>query len=204
MKLVGAGQQQMRHPLFDASGTITTGGTPQLVLARAQSRSFLAIQNNSSAGLLFEFGSARATCTISGGAVSGFTITNSGFNFTKPPLVRFMGGGAPPGTNNYLGLNQPNGYAPSNPATAIATLSGGSVNAITLTNPGSGYVCAPFVFLANSDLDPYGCATPSATVGILLPTASGAYMFNGTCCPTDSISVYGGTTGQAFSVKWMT
>ena len=209
MKLVSAGNQQVQHPWYAADGTITTGGTPQLVLARSAARSFLLLQNTSSTNLFFEFGSARATCTISGGVVNSVTITNAGFNFTKPPIVRFLGGGNS-GINPYLGLNQPNGAPPSNPgplsgnavATGIANLSGNSVSSITITNGGAGYAIAPYVFIANSDLDPYGCAAPSATAGMLL-TPGGSFYVNGTTCTTDPIAVYGATTGQAFVCRWM-
>lgn len=202
MKLVSAGLQQVRHPLYDASGTITTGGTPQLVLAQSQARSFLLLGNNSAGDLLFEIGSARATSTISNGAVTGFTITNAGFGFTVPPVVRLLGGGNA-GNSSFLGLNQPNGAAPSNVATAVAVLTGGAVSGFTITNPGSGYVKAPYVFIFNSDLDPYGAAVPSATTGILIKSGSPPVIFNGTCCPTDPVAVFGATTGAAFTCKWM-
>lgn len=204
MKLIGSGQQQVRHPLYDASGTITAGGTPQLVLAQSQSRSFLKLQNLSNGPLWFEFGSARATCVISAGAVTGvFTITNAGFNFTYPPVIRFLGGGSKNVNSTFLGLNQPNGLAPSNPATAHATLSGGAVNAIVLDNAGSNYLVAPYLFFFNSDLDPYGCAVPSANVGMMLAAQSPPYILNGTACTTDPIAVFGATTGQGFLCKWM-
>jgi hypothetical protein len=212
---IGCFQQQRRFPLHYADGTITTGGTPQLVLPQHQSRSYLLIQNLSAGSLWFEFGSARATCTISGGAVNSVTVTNSGFNFTDPPVVRFFGGGNA-GNSSYLGLNQPGGEAPNSslttgsPAFAQATLSGGSVNAINLIEGptggpkgGAGYVIAPNVFLFDSDLDPYGCATPSATSGLLLTSGSAPYIFNSLNCPTDSVAVYGATTAQAFVCRWM-
>jgi hypothetical protein len=212
---IGSFMQQRRFPLYVADGTVTTGGTPQLVLPQHPSRSYLMLQNLSSASLWFEFGSARATCTISGGAVASFTITNSGFNFTKPPVVQLLGGGKA-GNGTFLGLNQPGGAAPDStlgvgsPAYAIATLSGSSVNAINLVagpnggpTGGTGYAIAPYVFIYNSDLDPYGCATPSATNGLLLTTGSAAFVFNSLNCPTDAVAVYGGTTGQGFVCRWM-
>jgi hypothetical protein len=212
VKAAPAGSQQVQHYLYDSSGTITTGGTAQLVLARSVSRSFLKLQNISAEPLWFEFGSARATATITNGTVTSCTVTNSGFNFTKPPVVRFWGGGPGFGggaaiNSSYLGLNQPQGTAPSRVALGHAVMSGSAGNlslaSITIDDPGAGYVIAPFVMIFNSDLDPYGVATPSATVGVLLAASSPPLLFNGTCCPTDPISVYGATSGQQFTCKWM-
>lgn len=203
MKLVGASGQVVRHPFYDASGTITAGGTAQLVLARSQSRSFLKLQNLSNGPLWFEFGSARATAAISGGVVTGFTVTNVGFNFTKPPVVILFGGGNP-GNSSFLGGNQMGYPAPSLPALAVATISGGAVNAVALQDGGgSGYVVAPQVFIYNSDLDPFGCAVPSVNVGMMLAAQSPPYILNGTACTTDQVAVFGATTGQPYLCKWM-
>ena len=220
MKLVGSGGQNVRHHKFDASGAILTGGTPQLALARSQSRTSLMLQNTSSGMLMFEIGGARAVATLTNGAVSaiavtgagspGYPLPNAGFNYTYPPLVRFWGGGNA-GNTRYLGLGQPGGEGLDGAlpltqsvmhARAHAVLSGGSVSSIVIDSPGSGYVCAPFVMLIGSDLDPYGVATPSATTGLQLPPG-GSFTWNGTVCTTDSISVFGANTGQTFTIKWM-
>ena len=217
MKLIGADQQQRRHVLYDASSTITAGGTPQLVLAQSQSRSFLKLQNLSNGPLWFEFGSARATCALTSGVVTSVTITNAGFNFSKPPVVRFLGGGTggsgsgslygDSSNTSYLGLNQPNGLTPSNYAVGHAVMTGSvpnqSVASITIDNGGTYYQIAPYVFIFNSDLDPYGCAVPSANVGMMLAAQSPPYILNGTCCTTDPIAVFGATTGQSYLCKWM-
>lgn len=214
MKLFNSGEQQVRHFTYDASGTITAGGTPQLLLPQHQSRSMLLFTNNSDGDLRLEFGAARATCTISSGAVSSsLTITNAGFGYTKPPLVRFLGGGLPVATTasgqpmgpntSYVGAAGPGFPSPSHPARAHATLSGGAVNAIVLDDPGSGYVVAPMVFMINSDLDPIGCAAPSATDGYLISSGGSLYI-NGTCCPTDAIAIFGAADAQAFTCKFMT
>jgi hypothetical protein len=203
MKLVSAGGQQTQHPLYCFDGTITTGGTAQLALARSMSRSLLILENNNASGnLLFEFGSARATSTITSGVVTSTSITNAGFNFGYPPVIRFLGGGSA-GNPAYKGLAQPNGATPSNQATGHAVLTAGALSSIVIDNGGSGYVTAPYVFIQNSELDPNGCAVPSATVGILLVPGGGALTFNGTCCPTDSIAVFGATTSMTFVVRWM-
>ena len=222
MKLVGSANQSVRHFIYDASGTIATGGVAQLLIPDHVARSLLYINNNSTAALVVEIGAARATCTISSGAVSGFSITNSGFGYTKPPLVRFMGGGAPQGFTGaggplgvsaqvgpnlgFLGSAIPaaEGWpAPPNVATGYASVSGGAVTAITLANPGSGYLYAPYVWLINSDLDPNGVATPSATVGWTIPVGANL-QFNDTSCPTTAVSIFGATTGQSFTCKYMT
>jgi hypothetical protein len=212
MKLVSAGNQQVRHFLYDSSGTITTGGSAQLVLARSMARSFLYLKNTSVGPLWFETDGPRATATISGGVVTSVSITNAGFNMTLPPLIRFLGGGQggagynqPPNTS-YLGLGQPNGPTPPNQATGIPVMGGSGANknvsSITVNNAGSNYVIAPYVQIITSDLDPYGCAIPSTGVGIML-SAGESIMWNGTCCPTEAIAVFGATTGQGFICKWM-
>lgn len=206
--LVGASHQQKRFPLYCADGTVTTGGTPQLVLPQMAFRSLLILQNTSSAALVFEFGSARATATITSGVVTSITVTNAGFNFTKPPVVTFYGGGKA-GNGSYLGLNQYGGESPNaslgagRPAKAHAVLTTGAVSSIVIDDGGAGYAIAPAVILTNSDLDPYGCALPSATVGMILPNGVLPLQLDGTSCHTDPISVYGGTTGQAFLCRWM-
>jgi hypothetical protein len=218
MKLVGSGGQRIRHNKFDASSAILTGGTPQLALARSQARSSLYIQNTSASGnLVFEIGGARAVATLTNGVVTSISVTgagvpgyplpNAGFNYTYPPKVRFWGGGNA-GNSQYLGLGQPGGEAPEQTlnacrkAKAQAVLSGGAVSSFVIEDGGALYACAPFVFLESSDLDPNGVAVPSATTGIVL-TPGQAVTWNGTVCPTDAISVYGATTGQTFTLKWM-
>lgn len=208
MKLVSAANQQDRHFLFDASGTVTTGGAAQLVLARSMARSFLYLKNTSNGPLWIETDGPRATATLTSGVVTSIAITNAGFNMTKPPLVRFLGGGmAPAGYNqapnsSYLGLNQPNGPAPSHVAVGLAVLSGGAVASVTITDGGAAYKIAPYVQLITSDLDPYGCAIPSAGVGIEL-AAGEALQWDNSAVPTEAISIFGATTGQSFVAKFM-
>ena len=170
------------------------------------------IQNNSATNVMFvEFGSARATATITNGAVSALTVTNGGFGFTYPPVVRFAGGGHA-GNMKYLGLNQPGGDGPTSTqvvgrqAKAHAVLTGGVVTSIVIDDPGAGYVIAPYVFIANTGLDPYGCASPffgSVTSGIQIAANGGSYYMNGTVCPTDPISIYCSASTQPFTFKWM-
>lgn len=215
MKLIGT-NGQANHYLYDASGTVASSTVPQLILPQSLSRSMILFANTSSNPLYLEFGSARATCAITSGAVSSVTVTNAGFNFTKPPVVRFWGGGNQLGGGNqqmasgnaintsYLGLNLPGGSSPSHPARGRAVLSGGSVSSIVIDDPGVGYVIAPFVFLFNSDLDPYGCAAPnqSTGIGILVPSGSTPLQINGSAVTTDPIAVAGIAT-STYSMKWM-
>jgi len=209
MKLVGSSNQQVRTFLYDATLTLT--GSAQLVLGQSQSRSSLILQNLGSNSMAVEFGSARATASLTNGAVSSIAVTNAGFNFTKPPVVRFLGGGQPQtwtgvgqgGLNtSYIGLGQPNAPAPSDIAIAHAVLTADAVSSIVVDHGGSGYVTAPYVFIENSDLDPNGCAIPAlASAGILLATGTGPLAWNGTTAPTDSVSVIG-TSGDVLLCKW--
>jgi len=211
MKLVGAGNQSSYHHSYVADGAIATGGTAQLILGQSLSRSTLFIQNLSSGTLMVEIGCGVGTAVLTNGVVTSVTIVNSGFNFTKPPTVRFMGGGQPvmvsgKGPNvvnsSYVGLSQPNGPTPNNHARGFATLSGGSISGVTITNGGSGYKLPPYVLFQASDLDPNGVSTPSATVGILLSANGGSVTYNATFCPTDAVSIWGATTGQVFTCRW--
>ena len=229
MKLVGSAEQQLQHFLYDASGTITTGGTAQLVLPRHMSRSFFTFVNNSTSTMYLDFGAARATCVLSSKSISStFTIANAGFGYTNAPIIRFYGGGgvqgfvgsAGPGlsgvstevgTNNLiLGSTiapAPQWPSPQHPAVAHAVLSGGAVNSIVLDDPGAGYLYAPLLFMFNSDLDPVGCAVPSVTAGaggFQVVASGGALTFNGTVCPTDQCAVYCATTGAGFTCKYTT
>lgn len=208
MKLAGAANQQVNHYLYSVDGTVTTGGTPQLLLARSLSRSYLLVQNVSNGPMWVEIGSARATAVITSGKVTSVSLTNAGFNFSKPPVVRFMGGGPAGGSSgplsnkSYIGLAQPGAPAPSRPALGHAVLSGSVVSSIVVDDPGAGYVLAPYVLIMNSDLDPAGCAVPSATSGILLAGQGDKLEFNGTVCPTDPVAIFGATTAQGFICRW--
>lgn len=207
----GARGQETRDPVFDASGTITTGGTPQLILPERRATTWLTIQNQSTGALWVEFGSARATCAIISGAISSYSITNAGFNFTHPPRVVFYGGGyggntarLPVGLPGYPSpgdASDPPGY---HPAKAHAVLTSGAVSSIVTENAGSGYGIAPLLFMFNSHIDPFGCADPSvgSGSGFQLPASGGSITIDSNFMTTDAIAIYGATTGQAFTVKW--
>lgn len=209
--LVGAKGQTGQFSLFCMDGAIASGGTAQLVLPVVPSRSLLQVENTSSGNLFFEIGSARASATLSNGVVASCSITNAGFNFTLPPVIRFLGGGLA-GNGSFLGLGQPGGAAPTSTlgygrvAQAHCVMTGSapnlSVSSIVIDDPGAGYVTAPYVFIFNSELDPYGCAVPSDGVGLAIQSG-GSFNFDATSCPTDSISVWGDTDGQTFICRWM-
>ena len=151
---------------------------------------------------------------MTSGTVSSVSIVNGGKGFTKPPVVRFAGGGYA-GNTSYLGLNQPGGAGPDSsvvkgrPAIAHAVLTGSVVTSIVVDDPGAGYAIAPYVFIFNSDLDPYGGADPFygsaiSSGAFQLTAGGGGITFNGSSCPTDSIYIYGATTNAPFVCKWMT
>ena len=210
MYIPGTKAQGDRSPLYDASGSTT--GAAQLVRPMVPSCSHFMIQNLSlTTAMYVEFGSARATATITSGAITAITVTNGGFGFTYPPTVRFAGGGVGNDSRN-LGLNQPGGDGPNSaltkgrPAVAHAVLTAGVVTSIVIDDPGAGYAIAPYVYLQNTTLDPYGAANPffgSVTSGVLLLASGGAYYVNGTVCPTDQVSLYCSVASQPFTFKWM-
>lgn len=218
MILPGAGGQQNRgQPLYDASGSITTGGTAQLLLPRALSRSSLIIENISDTNMFVDFGSARATATISSGQVNAVSVANAGFGFSVAPMVVFYGGAytdpkmitptySIAGLPGYPNPSNPNVADPGRPAKATCVMTGTapnlSVSSISIDDPGAGYAYPPFVFLHNRFMDPYGCALPSATVGILLVANGGSYTANGTVCTTDQVGIFCATTGKKFTCKF--
>jgi hypothetical protein len=215
MYLPNTGGQQNYHPIFDASG-VTVAGTA-LVMPQHKSRSHFVIVNISDTAMYIEFGSARATATLTSGVVTSTTITNGGFNFTRPPKVKFLGGGSG-GNSSTIGCGQPGypdpgdtGYAwgqdvhTQRPAKGHAILTAGVVTSIVIEDGGSGYLAAPFVFFENDALDPFGCADPfygSVLSGLPLAPGNGSFYVNGTVCTTDPISVYCATISKAFTAKW--
>jgi hypothetical protein len=220
MKLVGVGDQHEQHFLFDSSGTITTGGTPQLLLPQHSSRSIFMFSNGSAETMYIDFGCGYAHCAITSGVVTSVTVDNAGFNFTYAPRIHFYGGGQPVVTlqsgrpaglnTSYVSAPGPGFTNPSNRATAIATLNASTISlnkiaAITIRNGGSGYVVAPFVHIFPSDLDPNGVVIPgSANPGSFAVTSGGSLSFLASACPTDACSIVGATTGDKFTCKYMT
>jgi hypothetical protein len=209
LKIVGSGGQQVQHFLFRSD--LTMSGAAQLVLARSQSRCLLLLHNAGINPMYIEIGAGAATATITNGAVSSIAVTNTGFNFTKPPAVRLVGGGQA-GNSSYLGLNQPNGPGPNSmagltghPAAAHCVMTGSAgaqtISSIVVDHGGAGYVIAPYVHIFNDDLDPYGAALPAAGAALLL-SAGNSLRFDASACPTESISVLG-TSADKLIARWM-
>lgn len=208
---------QVKDHMYDASGAITTGGTPQLVLPERRSTQWVTIQNISDTQMWLEFGSARATATIAGGQITGFTITNAGFGFTYPPTVTLFGGGFE-GNSSFKGVGLPGYLAPGiaavapqardpvgyHPGKAHAVLSGSTVGSIVIEDPGLGYAVAPFVLMENDLRDPYGCADPSLSggTGLIMFSGGGAITIDSNFNTTDSIALFCTATGKRFTVKW--
>lgn len=87
---------------------------------------------------------ATAVATVSGGLVTGVTITDGGGGYTVAPLVRFFGAGSG--------------------ATATATVVNGVVTNIVVNTAGSGYIIAPTV-----DITPSVVFTPTNVTGLINP-----------------------------------
>lgn len=212
MKQVGTGDQHLRHFTFSADSTTASGSDPQLVIPEHTSRSSLFFQNTSDAIMWCGFGSARATCTIASGGVNAVTVTNGGFNFTRAPLVQFLGGGILPGAGaqipantSYVGAGGPGYPSPSRPAIAHAVLTGDNVTSIVIDDAGAGYITPPMVFLSNDPLDPNGCFDPSVGGGAgfqLYPSLS--ITLNGTVATTDPLAVFCASSSKSFSCWWTT
>ena len=101
---------------------------------------------------------ATATAVISGGVITGLTLTNAGTNYSKPPIVTITSSGVGTGaviTTNIVGylssinvLNGGTGYS-SAPTVTIVSDSGygasaqavitGSVSSLSIINGGSGF-----------------------------------------------------------------
>lgn len=214
MYLIGAKGQQSDDRTYTIQGTIASATASQLITPIATSRSFFFIQNNSSSIMWIGFGSALATATISGGAVTGCTIVNGGFGFTAPPIIEFLGGaaycpltGLGPSGAGLPGYASPNNF-PNNagyhPAIAHTVLTGGVVTSIVIDDPGSGYVFAPWVDIRNAHNDRYGCVDPfygSTPNGYQLG-AGQSYTSNGTYTTTDQFAVFSAATGGAYLLAW--
>lgn len=205
MKPVGARDQNVQDYLYAADGAIAATNVSQLLLPRAKSRSYLFIQNLSANAMNVEIGSARATASITSGAVTGFTITNGGFGYVKPPRVLCQGGGPVEGNSGAgLGATLPDWPAPSRPAKGLAVINGsGVVTGITLVDPGAGYLQAPYVQLISDENDAIGVADPyfnTTRRGYqLAQNASIEFQFQ---CPTDAVAIVG-TEADRFVCRWM-
>ena len=201
MYLPGARGQQQRDFYYDYSGSLTSASLTQLILPQSKSRSHLLIASTSTHAIQVQIGIPPGVATLTSGVVTGITYPDAGFGFLAPPDVLLLGGG---NSNDPAssGGTMPDWPPPSNVATAVAKIANGTISTITITNGGSGYTAAPFVFISAQRTDPTGVGSSSATLGIPI-AANSSLMWNGTTCPTDAISIWGGTQGQTYTVKWM-
>ena len=206
MNLIGSNNQQRIDGYFDYSGTITAGGTAQLMVPQRRSCSHLIIANNSTGNLLIQFGVRPATAVLTSGVVTSVTVNDAGFGFQYIPNVTFLGGGNANDPTMTTGATMPGWPSPFVPASGRAVLSGGttgSITSITIDNGGSGYLAAPYVLIEADRRDATGVGVASLTQGLPVLGNGGSYYINGTACPTSAISVWGATTGQAYVAKWM-
>lgn len=209
--LPGIRGQVYTDRLFDASGAIATGGTPQLVLPVARIRSSLIIENISASNLFVEFGGPRATAVLTNGAISAINVTNAGFGYSIAPTVVILGGamgsaGNPQIAPAYSLSGLPDWVSPNKSAKAHCVMTGSagsmSISSIVIDNPGSGYAYPPYILIHNHHNDPFGAAIPSATNGMQLIASGGSYTPNGSVCTTDQVSIFGASTGQQFTCKF--
>lgn len=115
------------------------------------------------------------------------TIATGGANYTYPPICII-------GSPSYPGIQ----------ATATATISGGVVSAITVTNQGGGYIATPSISLFNDPRD----TTGGGATAVLSLTGSGTV--NGVLCidhgnsvtslPTLAFSGGGGSSAAATAI----
>lgn len=206
--LVGIRGQRYADRFFDASGTITTGGTAQLVLPVGFVRSSFIIENISDTAMYVGVGGPTATASLSSGTVSSCTVVNAGLGYSRPPHVTFMGGAFDAGrtTPSYSVQCSADFPAPSNPAKAHCVMTGAAgsmtISSIVIDNPGSGYLFPPYVLIHNDPLDPFGSFNPSVTSGILLAASGGSYTSNGSVCTTDQISIFCASSAKAYTAKY--
>jgi len=113
---------------------------------------------------------AAATYTVSGGIVTGVTVTNSGSGYTSTPTVSFPSGGgtgatglavlSPAIVDSVTVVNGGSGFTGTptltfqggggTGAAATANITSGSISSVTMTNNGSGYTSAPAVIVQSA------------------------------------------------------
>ena len=97
---------------------------------------------------------AQVLATISGGAVTGFTIVDGGDGYTVAPAIS---------------ISKSSGDSTGTGATATATISGGVVTAVNVTTGGTGYTLSPKVFVYSTQ-SPLGVGINSLSGGTLNAT----------------------------------
>ncbi len=210
MRLPGSkGQFGTRDLTFRADGSTNSDNTkPKLILPEGIQRSYVSFQNISVQPMYLEFGSARATASLTGTGVSSCSITNGGFGFTRPPLVSFLGGGYAQGQGSapntaFIPYGDPYFPSPDHPAQGRCVLTAGVVTSIVIDDPGIGYIAAPYVRITNDPLDLVGCADPSLNsgTGLLLYPAQSLYDAH-ISVPTDQMAVFCATASQAYFCRY--
>lgn len=194
------------------SGTVTTGGTAQIIMPQDYGRYYMYIQNTSSTDLRIGIGAPTGTATVSSGVITGITANNAGLRYSYAPKVMLIGGGysnmpnpGSPGSPWTEGTGGGLGFqSPTRVGAAVAVMTGSAPNqtiaSVTVQDGGAGYIAAPFVYFQPDPRDPYGCFAPSATAGtILAPYGSRTWESTAVCAC--AVSVYGGTNGQSFEVE---
>lgn len=199
------------HYIYDCSGSITTGGTAQLVLPFMKGRASFEIVNISDTAMYIGFGGPRAHATLTGTGISSISVDNAGFGYSIAPSVQLIGGGNTGWdmqNSTFLGCKEVGYPAPASVGTAHCVMTGTapnmSVSSIVVDSPGV-YATAPRVFIKNDRNDPFGAFLPSATSpgSIILGATGGNYYRNHTTCFDDQISIVCATTGKVFSAYYM-
>ncbi|HEX8915588.1 MAG TPA: autotransporter-associated beta strand repeat-containing protein [Humisphaera sp.] len=93
---------------------------------------------------------ATATATLTGGVVSGITITAAGTGYTSAPTIAFTAGTITTAGTNPTGTGNGTNF---------------TINSVTLTNAGTGYTTAPTFTLGAATITP-------VMAGVVLATAS--------------------------------
>ena len=101
---------------------------------------------------------------VVGGSLSVSTINAAGAGYTMPPLVLIPA----PGQGGV-------------PASGYATLTSGTVSAVSLTNFGAGYATAPTAVLLPNPTDPNAGSITNATVTLVLNAANAAKITAAIC-----------------------
>jgi pimeloyl-ACP methyl ester carboxylesterase len=190
--------------LLDFSGTVTAGGTAQLLLPQQPRRLSLSVSAVDATDTLYlGIGPAKGVATVTSGAVSAIAVANAGVGYTIAPQVRILGGvvqgdyETAPGSTNLGGIS-----LPGRVAVAHATLTTGAVSAIVVDDPGAGYLVPPLIYLEN----PWpalggGAYAPGVNNGIPIPINT-TFTFNGSLLvPGSAVAIFGATTGDQFHVK---
>jgi len=206
MQLVGSRSQQQQDDMYDFSGSVTTGGTAQLLLPQAKSRSLFIFVNTSANVMSIQFGIRPSTSALTSGVVTSVTLVDAGQLFWLPPLVEFLGGGNV-GAPGFAGATAPDWPGPTNPANGHAVMSGSAgaqtISSISIDSGGSGYLVAPYVLVKAAPGDPTGVGALTATTVGLQIAAGATLQLNGTCCPTSAAVVFCGTPASTFTCKTM-